>query len=297
MTRDFGSVTPPSEFLKSDLATEDDARLVSQVEIWSISTRVFDQFSLDPEAHLSDQLIPQIRRLSIALDTWRADWNERFRVNEGVGNYPRKGVGLHYHFAKLYLCSHVFRRAPSLEGEPFQLDSEMKEFAHMAIHAAVSIIQVIVADQEIQSYLHGLPAYFDTMIAFAFVFLLKVTIKNPANMKINQPEICDLLDQLASVLRTVTSRMHPRHLLTSVASSMRKLLDRFCPNGTPGCELGGLPRASAAPPDPSAATTVDVDNNQWLSPTDAMFLEHYDFLYSPGQDFNIDFDFASLQPH
>ncbi len=26
-----------------------------------------------------------------------------------MGNYPRKGVGLHYHFAKLYLYSFAFR--------------------------------------------------------------------------------------------------------------------------------------------------------------------------------------------
>src|SRR6201999_3071379 len=129
LTRDFSAITPPSQFLQSEFATEDDARLVSQGEVWTISTRVFDQFSLDPEAHLSDQLIPQLRRLSIALDTWRADWNERFHVNECVGNYPRKGVGLHFHFAKLFLCSHAFRRAPAAGGEQLQLDPDLDEFA------------------------------------------------------------------------------------------------------------------------------------------------------------------------
>lgn len=291
LTRDFSSVAPPSEFLRSEFATEEDARLVSQVEIWSVNTRVFDQFSLDPEAHLSDQLTPQIRRLSIALDTWRADWQERFQYNASVGNYPRKGVGLHYHFAKLFLCSHVFRRAPSPNDEQMQLDSDLEEFANMAIHSATAILQVIVADQEIQSYLQGLPAYFDTMIAFAFVFLLKVTIKNPANLRIDKGPITETLDSLVKVLKNTTASMHPRHLLTSIASSIQKLLDRFSHN-TPSQE--GSSTQPVAPPGPSVSFEPE---NQWLSPTDAMFLENYDFTYSPGADFNLDFDFNSMQAH
>ncbi|KAJ9610244.1 hypothetical protein H2200_005021 [Cladophialophora chaetospira] len=283
LTRDFSAITPPSQFLLSEYATEDDIRLVSQVEIWTISTRVFDQFSLDPEAHLSDQLIPQLRRLSIALDTWRADWNEKFHVNEYVGNYPRKGVGLHFHFAKLFLCSHVFRRAPAADGERLQLDPDLEEFATNAVHSATSILQVIAADHEIQSYLHGLPAYFDTMIAFAFVFLLKIRIKNPANLRVDKAGISETLNALAGVLGNVTTAMHPRHLLTNIASSMRKLLDRFLKGG--GQEPA--PVQSLAAPGPAAPFDPD---NQWLSPTDAMFLENYDFLYSPGAEFNFDLD-------
>jgi hypothetical protein len=264
--------------LQSEFATEDDARLVSQVEIWTVSTRVFDQFSLDPEAHLSDQLIPQLRRLSIALDTWRADWNERFMVNAQVGNYPRKGVGLHFHFAKLFLCSHVFRRAPAAEGERLQLDPDLEEFATSAIQSATSILQVIAADHEIQSYLHGLPSFFDTMIAFAFVFLLKIRIKNPANVRIDKSGISETLEALARVLSNVTAAMHPRHLLSSIASSMRKLLDRFT---GPGSETA----PTQSQPVPGLTAPFDPDN-QWLSPTDAMFLENYDFLYSPGAEFN-----------
>ncbi|KAL6251429.1 hypothetical protein RBB50_001638 [Rhinocladiella similis] len=292
LTRDFGSVTPPSEFLKSDFATEEDARLVSQVEVWTITTRVFDQFSLDPEAHLSEQLTPHIRRLSIALDTWRADWQERFGYNSCVGNYPRKGVGLHYHFAKLYLCSHVFRRAPSPNDEQVQIDSDLEEFANMAIHSATSILAVIVADHEIQSYIQGLPAYFDTMIAFAFVFLLKVTIKNPLSLRIDKEPIMDTLDSLIKVLKNITASMHPRHLLTSIASSMQKLLERF--SQRPPIPEGDVSAQPVAPAGPSVSFDPDA---QWLSPTDAMFLENYDFLYSPGAEFNFDLDLNSMQTH
>lgn len=245
-------------------------------------------------------MTPQIRRLSIALDTWRADWQERFQYNASVGNYPRKGVGLHYHFAKLYLCSHVFRRAPSPNEEQLRFEPDMQEFANMAILSASSIVQVIVADNEIQSYLHGLPAYFDTMIAFAFVFLLRFTIKNPANLRIDKVAISDTLHNLVKVLKDTTAIMHPRHVLTSIASSMEKLLDRFAHNNK-GNTSGNTPRQERgvmAPPQiPPGPANFDPDGSQWLSPTDAMFLENYDFLYSPGADFNFDFDFNSLQSH
>jgi hypothetical protein len=164
LTRDFSSITPPTHFLRSDFAIEDDARLVSQVEIWTISTKVFDQFGLNPEGHISSHMVPAFRRLLIGLDTWRADWVDRFLINSNVGNYPKKGVGLHYHFARLFLCSHSYRNASSEGENPGRLDPDLEELAMNAISSAMSILQVVVADVEIQDYLNGLPAYFVSCI-------------------------------------------------------------------------------------------------------------------------------------
>ncbi|RVX67866.1 hypothetical protein B0A52_08471 [Exophiala mesophila] len=288
LTRDFGAITPPSEFLKSSFATEDDTRLISQVEIWIINTRVFDHFSLDPSAHLSDRLIPQLRRLGIALDTWRADWYEKFQTNLHVGNYPRKGVDLHYHFAKLFLCSHVFRRPSGpIEGSTM-LEPELIEFSNTAISSATSIVQAIIGDEEIQSYLHGLPAYFDTMIAFAFVFLLKLTIKYPGNIWIDKAGILDMLDKAVSILESLTTNMHPRHLLTSIVSSMRKLLDRSMQSTDEEGNALALNSMLVGASGGGAGAGADASfaENEWFSPTDAMFLEQYDFA-----DFNFDIDF------
>ncbi|KAK5045190.1 hypothetical protein LTR84_009523 [Exophiala bonariae] len=291
LTRDFGSITPPTDFLKSEFATGDDVRLVSQIEIWTISTRIFDRFSLDPEAHLSEQLIPQLRRLSIDLDTWRADWPDRFGFNETTGSHPRKEAGLHYYFAKLFLCSHVFRKAPIAEGQPLNFGPDLKEFADMAVHASTSILQAITSDQEIQSFLRELPAYFDTMIAFAFVFLLRVTVKNPANIWMDKADISDTLDKLAAVLEKMTESMHSRHLLTNIAKSMRKLLDRFGYSQNRRYDSATLPSTTG-----DASILPDVNHQNWVSPTDMMFLEQFDFLNSPDADFNFDPDFWAT-PH
>lgn len=90
MTHEFEVLSPVASFSDSKYAAEDDTRLISQVEIWSISTRVFETFGVDTEAPILDRLVPQLRRFGIALDTWRANWNEHFNVNSHVGNYPRK---------------------------------------------------------------------------------------------------------------------------------------------------------------------------------------------------------------
>ena len=258
------------------------------MEIWIINTRVFDHFSLDPSAHLSDRLIPQLRRLGIALDTWRADWYEKFQTNLHVGNYPRKGVDLHYHFAKLFLCSHVFRRPSGpIEGSTM-LEPELIEFSNTAISSATSIVQAIIGDEEIQSYLHGLPAYFDTMIAFAFVFLLKLTIKYPGNIWIDKAGILDMLDKAVSILESLTTNMHPRHLLTSIVSSMRKLLDRSMQSTDEEGNALALNSMLVGASGGGAGAGADASfaENEWFSPTDAMFLEQYDFA-----DFNFDIDF------
>ena len=287
MTREFDTLSPPRAFLDSEFANEADARIVSQLEIWSISSRVHDTFGVDTETIIPQRLLSQFRRLSIALDTWRADWGDRFSRNLFVGSYPQKGVGLHFHFAELYLCSHVFR-GPQSEPPP-RLAAEMEEFASAGISSACSIVRTIVVDEEIQSYLGGLPTYFDTMIAFSAVFLLKITHKSPANIKIDKEEIFGLIKQLIVVLNNVTSRTHAQHILSSIAASIGKLLDRTRQALTISYDQ---PSGFALP---QQADTLPKEQQDWLtSPSDPMFLGNYDFLWP--QDTDLDFDFSNFDP-
>lgn len=171
------------------------------------------------------------------------------------------------------------------------LEPELIEFSNTAISAATSIVQAIIGDEEIQSYLDGLPAYFDTMIAFAFVFLLKLTIKYPGNIWIDKAGILDMLDKAVTILARLTIKMHPQHLLTSIVSSMRKLLDRSMQSTD--MENSALAFSSMLLGGGGGGGGADASfaENEWFSPTDAMFLEQYDFA-----DFNFDIDFDST-PH
>jgi hypothetical protein len=231
MTAECESIRASSRMLATENATEDDARLVSQVAIWSIATKVLCTFGFNIETPVDSESIPSLRRYMIALDTWRADWNERFSHNPKVGNYPKKGVGLHFHFAKLYLCSHAFRGArmasemPPLDApSPHELPSELEEVAASAVLSAKSILRTIVNDQELQNHLNGLPLYFDTMIAFAVVFLLKVATRYCTTIRVDSAEILELIAQLEMVLGLSTATMNRQHLLVIIAEGVSNLL-------------------------------------------------------------------------
>ncbi|KAJ5544304.1 transcriptional regulator family: Fungal Specific TF [Penicillium frequentans] len=215
-----------SRMLQTEHATEDDARLISQVHEWSVLSQVFDTFGVDVDTAIAPQTIPQLRRYSIALDTWLADWNERFRENRNVGNYPQKGVGFHFHFAKLYLCSHAFRGMPAVENMTEWFTPELEEIANAGVLSAMSILRVIVSDAEFRSFMNGLPLYFDTMLAFAMVFLLKVATKYATVIRIDTVKILSLVAQTVAALREITRTMHRQHLLVVIAEGLGRLLSR-----------------------------------------------------------------------
>lgn len=260
LTRCCDAIVMAKKILSLPQATEDDARLVSQVEIWSIASTVFETFGFDVETPVQPSLIPRMRRFGIQLDTWRADWNDQFGLHVHVGDYPRKGVKLHLDFAKLYLCSHAFRGlAPgparrqgdfrsaggetpvetgsqtssslkrrgteALEGATeYRLHPDLEEISTAAVHAAQNILCTIVSDTEIQAHLNGLPLYFDTMMAFAIVFLFKIATKYSHFVRIDARETLGLISDVATALRTVTAKMNHQHLLVTVAKAVERLL-------------------------------------------------------------------------
>ncbi|KAJ5610739.1 hypothetical protein N7510_007458 [Penicillium lagena] len=226
MSREGFIIDSASRLLETEHATEDDARLISQVKEWSLLGQVFDTFGVDVDTPVPPETLPQLRRYSIALDTWFADWNETFRTNQNVGNYPQKGVGFHFHFAKLYLCSHAFRGAPTTGDTGQHLGPELEEIANAGVLSAMSILRVIVSDTEFQSFLNGLPLYFNTMIAFAVVFLLKVATRYASAIRIDTAKILSLVTETVSTLREITHYMHQQHLLGVIAEGLGRLLRR-----------------------------------------------------------------------
>ncbi|CDM33680.1 transcriptional regulator family: Fungal Specific TF [Penicillium roqueforti] len=226
MSREGFIIESASRILETEHATEDDARLISQVKEWSILGRVFDTFGVDVDTPIAPQTLPQLRRCSISLDTWFADWSESFKANQNVGNYPQKGVGFHYHFAKLYLCSHAFRGVPISESSPQYMSPELEEIANSGVLSAMSILRMIVSDAEFRSFMNGLPLYFDTMLAFAVVFLLKVATKYAFMVRIDTTKILSLVTDTVAALRDITQSMHKHHLLVVISEGLERLSSR-----------------------------------------------------------------------
>ncbi|KAI1847509.1 hypothetical protein JX266_006361 [Neoarthrinium moseri] len=225
LTRDCEAVRRARDFLGCKQATEDDARLVSQVCRWSLLSSVFNTFGVDVDRPLINTEIAELRKFGIALDSLRAEWVDRFAHNAHVGNYPSKGVSLQYYFARLYLCSHAFRGAGSgsARSNPDHLDIERDEIANMAVLSAISILRCVVSDSEIASFLNGLPTYFDVMITFAVVFLLKVSAKPSSHIPLDSHGLRDLIHKTVTTLIRVTSTMNPRHVLVSISKGLSNL--------------------------------------------------------------------------
>jgi hypothetical protein len=299
MTREL-DINAARSLLDSQYATEDDHRLFSQVDLWANNYRTYKTFGINNEAALTDSCLSDFRRLSIALDTWRADWEEKFRFNAHVGNYPAKGVALHYHFAKLYLCSHAFRNFSTSSRVSPATRTGVEEFASMAINSAISILRGIVVDEEIQSYLNGLPTYFDTMIAFAVVFLLKLVSSPTPHPNLDKPGIMVLLDQISIALANVTANMRPQHLLSGISASVKKLIAkaRQKTNTATNASIPQTADISLPPPAVPTLSQIPVDtsvSNWMLSPDDNMFIGNFDFMGST-QDL-VDFNFMDFEEY
>ncbi|WPG99169.1 Hypothetical protein R9X50_00198000 [Acrodontium crateriforme] len=274
MTRQDDAVRASMPFLESDFADEDDSRLVSQVQFWNTGSKIYETFGIDVEKPLNLSMIEPLRRLSIDLDGIRADWTEKFTANKFVGNYPRKGVGLHYHFMRLYLHSMAFRGIgkPGFRSPDVALDID--ELANSALLSATAILRAVVMDEEIQSYLNGLPTYFDLMLAFAVVFVLKVSTKYASSVRIDTSEIRSLVADLVTVLKGVTSSMHPRHLLVSVTHGAETLLDKCS-----GIDLGMPSNAQVTMSQPTFDQSLYDVSNEWNGASfDNFFMGEFDFL-------------------
>ena len=207
-----------------------------------------------------------------------------------MGNYPAKGVGLHYHIAKLFLCSHALRTVSTAPPVSAATIAGINEYTALAISSAKSILQGIVVEEEIQSYLNGLPTYFDTMIAFAVVFLLKLVSRDGSVPHVDRNGILDILNQVSTTLTNITAAMRPQHLLSGISSSIKKLIakagqaDVYEPSTVP-----------YGPVDPPLSQARSDNNETWmLSPNDAMFLRNFDFT---GTSQDLDFNFMDFPPY
>ncbi|KAK4552343.1 hypothetical protein LTR86_010514 [Recurvomyces mirabilis] len=276
MTRQDDAIRASSAFLQTEHAVEDDSRLLSQVKFWSVATEVYETFGVDVERPLTLDMIEPIRRYAIRLDEIRAYWTERLSQNRYVGNYPRKGVGLHYHFAKLYLYSIAFRGIgrPGFKAPDVALDID--ELANSALLSATAILRVVTQDPEIQNFLNGLPTYFDIMIAFAVVFVLKISTKYAAAVRVDTSDIHSLVAELVRVLKAVTSNMHSRHLLVSVARGAETLLERVRPPEA----RGPFPaNAHVVMTQPTFDDSLYDISSQWNGTSfDNFFMGEFDFL-------------------
>lgn len=284
LTREDDAIRNVRRFLGCPFAKEDDARLVSQVLRWSLCTSVFDTYGTDTDRPLTEPAIAQLRMFCTSLDSLRAEWGNRFQTNAHVGNYPTKGVALQCDFAKLYLCSHAFRGLAASRTITRSQESALSvdNIAHEGIISALSIIGTVTSDMEVQSFFDGLPVYFDVMLAFAVVFLFKIS-RLPASFRLDINATKRSVRELIVVLKGVTANMHLRHILVDLTKGIEHLLRRWSMNDPSASNTGG--EIIAEPNETTGRLAPDPESEWFDGLLDPRFMGEYDILMGQEVDF------------
>lgn len=226
MTAESLQIREHELFLQVPLADALDKRILSQVSIMQILTRIHDRFVEQrlPQptgAVLNEGDFVDMRNFNLEIDQWRMRWQPRQEMNHFIGTFPPKGNQLYSYFAKLQLNSLAVRGVNISHG---QLSTERKEFANHAISAAASILTFVLEEEDMRRSLVGSPLYVHTMIAFASVFLMKVTTKwnRIIGLNVEARYVSELLERMIALLKSsVTSE---RHLLHHIAAGLEKML-------------------------------------------------------------------------
>lgn len=232
-------------FLASPFADTLDARILSQVSLMQILTRVYDRFAErrlpDPRAirtattsvsydsyasMLSEEDLMDVRNFNLEIEQWRMRWYARQQTSGFIGTFPPKGIILYSYFAKLQLNILAVRGVSLHSG---RLSTERKELTNIAISAAASILTFVLEEEDMRRALVGTPLYVHTMIAFASVFLMKVATKwnriMGFNIEHSYVNVSRLLENMVILLKSsVTS---DRHVLHHIAAGLEKMLAKM----------------------------------------------------------------------
>lgn len=281
LTRQCNAIRNVRKFRQCTHATEDDARLVSQVLRWSLCADVFENYDADAGVPLTDSGLSDLCTFSNSLDSLRAEWIDRFQPNMHIGNYPRKGVGLQCDFAKLYLCSHAFRGIEGSDtmGRSQEAAQAFDILTNEGISSALSIINGVASDTEIQSFFNGLPVYFDIMLAFSVVFLFKVSSKYPNLFRLDVNATKHSVNNMLVVMKRITANFHPHHLLVDLTKGIDGLLQRWCVADDTIASGRRIDTQQAMP----SADRINVLEPEWFEGLlDPQFMAEYDLLAWPG---------------
>ncbi|KAI7782156.1 uncharacterized protein LA080_013832 [Diaporthe eres] len=204
----------------------EDTRLASQLALVNVIQKIRDLFGPDTGDPVPQVYSMQITQFARQLDQWVGHWSGVVtNHHERIGTFPRKGVLLHFHFAKLHLYSHIFRGLRKGDSIP----SYFLEPASSAAAAATSIIDLLIADADIQPALAGMPSYMHSMSAFACMFLAKLSMIHGEQL-IDKQQVVDSIARLAGFYRSTP--VGKWHLVNLMADGLDKIVETLRANGT-----------------------------------------------------------------
>lgn len=207
--------------LQSDLCTSSDRALLAQVTGFAVLSKAFDHFGLEPKRTMagSDESVLNHLRYTDELRAWRDRWTSSMEDQEDL----TRAVILQFHFSDLVLHSIVLRGRPL--DKLAELPACLRPLALKAINAAHDILQHFL--QETSQHgeeIIGMPFYLHSMVAFAVVFLLKLSSRwNSIGISIDPREQSWPL--ISSIIRLLRSCQAGKdHMAYKMADGFERML-------------------------------------------------------------------------
>ncbi|KAL4876773.1 hypothetical protein BJY04DRAFT_231383 [Aspergillus karnatakaensis] len=208
-----------------------------QVALYHILAKVKDIFGTHSTQALPDHCLSQLRGYFCLLDRWYMTWGNRMKTNPYVGNFPIDGAILHYHFARLHLCSYIFRGITTQSAS--HVSEHVKEYAGVAVSSATAVLELMLERTDLRQALVGMPVYFHDMFTFAAVFLIKAATTNFLGLTtVDANAAFDLLDKCVRELRS--QHAAKQHLIYHISRGLEEMVARARPNAHADSEVPAL---------------------------------------------------------
>lgn len=232
-----------------------DLSLVSHVELWSTSAKVFDTFGADIEV-LDSSVANSIGQLSQLYDEWHNDWQPVLSpLSRLLGRSSRlwmhlsqtggQIIDLCFSAAKLHLFAHIFRGPAQRNSQPpISLDprAEYIKFAGHAVQSALDYLNSLTSMLSSGRSLETLPAYLKIMTAFSSVFLLRIMMlkhnalasENDRSVFVQTIErLCGTLQKAASESTTGgATNVTPQSPVSKITDALRAIAETMHRNVT-----------------------------------------------------------------
>jgi hypothetical protein len=156
--------------LNSPWCTPSDQALIAQVTGLVIMSKAFQNFGLEPKRTMGSDDASVLNHFRFTEDSrvWKDRWGHLRMINSLGG-----GIDLHYYFSELVLHSLVLRGRP-LE-TLHDLPTSLRPLTLRAIEAAHLLLEHFIEEPGYREGIVGMPLYMHSMIAFAVVFLMKLS--------------------------------------------------------------------------------------------------------------------------
>lgn len=228
MTQEWRTLKTPATFLHSEFSTRRDLSLISQLELWTTTRAVFEQFGADVESSAASQKLDEVDRLGQAYHSWHHTWCSVLGVNGSAGSLAE----LYYNCALLYLHSHIHRGGSQHQMlSPGATLTELHSRFRKSAHAVLRII----TDGGLR--ILDLPSYFGTMLAFATVSLIKI-VREDQLLDADRQDILRLLSRLTETFRQIKLPHHVAHPFSGIAKGLEHATESF--HGSAEQSIAGL---------------------------------------------------------